>query len=83
MLVIKKVKHTSPWTYVIEDLDGKQIIGMFYEHKQKKFRIEKVISCMWNGKIMIIYSIVELISQIIYYHIKYESEFSNVELDFF
>ena len=32
---------------------------------------------------MIIYSIEELISQIIYYHIKYESEFSNVELDFF
>lgn len=44
--MIKKVKHTSPWTYVIEDLDGKQIIGMFYEHEQEKFRVEKVISCM-------------------------------------
>ena len=29
--VIKKVKNTVPWTYVINDLNGEQIIGTFYE----------------------------------------------------
>ena len=28
--VIKKVKNTVPWTYVIEDLNGKEIVGTFY-----------------------------------------------------
>ena len=28
--VIKKVKTTVPWTYVISDLDGDEIIGIFY-----------------------------------------------------
>ena len=37
-----------PWTYVINDLNGEEIVGTFYENKlqktnQKKFRIEKVI----------------------------------------
>ena len=37
-----------PWTYVINDLIGEEIIGMFYEKElqktnQKYFRIEKVI----------------------------------------
>ena len=48
VFVIKKVKNTVPWTYVINDLNGEEIIGTFYEkelHKtnQKKFRIEKVL----------------------------------------
>ena len=34
--VIKKVKNTVPWTYVISDLDGEQIIGRFYEKKNCK-----------------------------------------------
>ena len=29
--VIKKVKNTVPWTYVINDLNGDDIIGTFYE----------------------------------------------------
>ena len=29
--VIKKVKNTVPWTYVINDLNGEEIIGSFYE----------------------------------------------------
>ena len=29
--VIKKVKNTVPWTYVINDLNGEEIIGTFYE----------------------------------------------------
>ena len=46
--VIKKVKNTVPWTYVINDLNGEKIIGTFYEKElqstnQQKFRIGKVI----------------------------------------
>ena len=45
---IKKVKNTVPWTYVINDLNGEEIIGTFYEKElqktnQEEFRIEKVI----------------------------------------
>ena len=45
---IKKVKNTVPWTYVIEDLNCKEIVGTFNEkHLQKtnqtEFRVEKVI----------------------------------------
>ena len=37
-----------PWTYVINDISGEEIVGMFYENElqktnQKEFRIEKVI----------------------------------------
>ena len=46
--VIKKVKNTVPWTYVINDLNGEDIIGTFYEKElrktnQQEFRIAKVI----------------------------------------
>ena len=45
---IKKVKNTAPWTYVINDLNGEEITGTFYEKElqkanQEEFRIEKVI----------------------------------------
>ena len=48
VFVIKKVKSTAPWTYVINDLNGEEIVGMFYEKElqktnQKEFRVEKVI----------------------------------------
>ena len=44
----KKVKNTVLWTYVISDLNGKEIVGTFYEKKlqkanQTEFTIEKVI----------------------------------------
>ena len=47
IFVIKKVKKTVPWTYVINDLNGEAIIGKFCEKElqktnQQKFRIEKV-----------------------------------------
>ena len=37
-----------PWTYVIRDLNGEEIVARFYEKKlqktnQKEFRVEKVI----------------------------------------
>ena len=46
--VIKEIKSTAPWTYVINDLNGEEIIGTFYEKElqktnQQEFRIEKVI----------------------------------------
>ena len=31
IFVIKKSKNTVPWTYVINDLNGEEIIGKFYE----------------------------------------------------
>ena len=39
---------TVPWTYVVNDLNGDEIIGAFYEKElqktnQQEFRIEKVI----------------------------------------
>ena len=48
VFVIKKVKNTVPWTYVISDLKGEEIVETFYENEfqktnQKEFRIEKVI----------------------------------------
>ena len=48
VFVIKKVKNTIPCTYVINDLNGEEIIGTFYEKElqktnQEEFRIEKVI----------------------------------------
>ena len=48
VFVIKKVKNAVPWTYVINDLSGEEIIETFYEKElqktnQKEFRIEKVI----------------------------------------
>ena len=36
VFVIKKVKNTVPWTYVINDLNGEEIIGTFYEKKTTK-----------------------------------------------
>ena len=44
----KEVKNAVPWTYVINYINGKEIIGTFYEEElqktnQQKFRIEKVI----------------------------------------
>ena len=48
VFVIKKVKNTVPWTYVIKDLNDEEITGTFYEKElqktyQEEFRIEKVI----------------------------------------
>ena len=74
VFVIKQVKNTVPWTYVINDLNGEEITGTFYEKElqktnQEEFRIEKVIrqkgdKLMLNGKVMIIHLIVGLIKEI-------------------
>ena len=46
--VISKIKNTVLWTYLINDVNGGEIIGTFYEKElqntsQKEFRIEKVL----------------------------------------
>ena len=48
IFVISKIKNTVPGTYVINDLNGEEIIGTFYEKelqgtRQNEFRIEKII----------------------------------------
>ena len=48
VFVIKEVKNTVLWTYAINDLNGEEITGTFYEKELQKidkqeFRIEKVI----------------------------------------
>ena len=61
VFAIKKVKNTVPWTYVISDFKGKEIVVTIYEKElqktnQKEFRVEKVIKrkadklyVKWNG----------------------------------
>ena len=48
IFVVKKIKNTVPWMYVISDLNKEKIVGSFYEKElqktnQKEFRIEKGI----------------------------------------
>ena len=48
IFIIKKIKKTVPWTYVLNDLNGAEIIGTFYENElrktnKKEFRIENVL----------------------------------------
>ena len=64
VFIIKKVKNTVPWTYVINDLNGEEIIGIAKNKKKKELqktnqeecRIEKVnkrirdkIYVKWKG----------------------------------
>ena len=34
--VIKRIKNTVPWTYVISDINGEETVGTFYEKQLKK-----------------------------------------------
>ena len=36
VFVIKKVNNTVPWTFVINDLNGEEIISTFYEKELQK-----------------------------------------------
>ena len=47
VFVVSKIKNTVPWTHVINDLNGGEIIAKFYQKElqktnQQEFRIEKV-----------------------------------------
>ena len=53
IFIIKKIKNTVPWTYVISDLNGEEIVGSFYEKElqktnQREFIIQKVIKRKGN-----------------------------------
>ena len=48
IFVIREIKNTVPWTYLVRDFNSEKITGSFYEkelqkNNQKKFRIEKVL----------------------------------------
>ena len=48
IFIISKIKNTVPWTHVLNDLNGEEIIGTSYKKElqatnQQKFRVEKVI----------------------------------------
>ena len=48
MVIIENIKNAVPWTYVINDLNGEEVISTFYENElqkadQKEFRIEKAL----------------------------------------
>ena len=48
VFVVNKIKNTVPWTYVINDFNGEEINGSFYEKEllktnQEQFRIEKIL----------------------------------------
>ena len=50
---IKKVRNIVPWAYIINDLNGDEIIGTFYEKElqkinQQEFRTEKAIKRKGN-----------------------------------
>ena len=36
IFVIKEIKNTVPWTYVINDLNDEEIIGTFYDEELQK-----------------------------------------------
>ena len=42
VFVIKKVKNTVPWTYVINDVNGEEITGTFYEKELQKTNQEEL-----------------------------------------
>ena len=76
VFIVNEIKNTVPWTYTINDLNGEKVIGTFIKKnckrlikknlEQRKYLKEKVISCMLNGKGMIIHLIVGLIKKILY-----------------
>ena len=49
VLVVSKIQNTVPWAYLLNDLNGEEIKGSFFEKElqktdQKEFRIEKEIN---------------------------------------
>ena len=73
VFVIKKVKNTVPWRYVISELIREEINGTFHEKEfqktnQKEFEASKVInkkaiSYLLYGKAMVFLLVVGLIKK--------------------
>ena len=56
--MIKIVKNTVPWTYLIEDFNGENIVGTFYEKElrkqnQEEFRVKTVIKRKGNNNLFV------------------------------
>ena len=49
--IIKETKNTVPWTYVLNDLNGEEIIGTFYENELQKTKKKKgdKLYVKWKG----------------------------------
>ena len=47
--MIKKVKNTVTWTYVVSDLKGEEIIAIFYE-RQMQDQIKKSLELKKSNK---------------------------------
>ena len=53
VFVIKKVKNTVLWTYVVSDFNGEEIVGTFYKKEsqktnQKEYIVENLINRKGN-----------------------------------
>ena len=87
------MKNTVAWTYIISDLNGKDIIGSFYgkelqKTNQKEFRIEKVIkkkelNCMSDVKDLVILLISGLIKKTYYKSKQNKIGLNALKLDYF
>ena len=58
VFMIKKIKETVSWTYVISDLKGEKIVEAYYKKElqkatQKEFRAEKVIKRRKGNKLYV------------------------------
>ena len=78
--MIRKIKITRTWEYVIIDFNGEGTVRQFYERElqkknQNEFRIEKVY--ISNGKVMIIQLIVLFIKKIFLHKMSYFPESVN------
>ena len=53
ILHLKKIKNTVSWTYVLEEINGEENVGMFHENElkntnQTECTIQKVIKKLGN-----------------------------------
>ena len=53
VFVIKKVKSTVPWTYVVEDLNAEEIVVTFYKKELQEANHEEVNSRIDKNEIVI------------------------------
>ena len=42
VFIVNEIKNTIPWTYTINDLNGKNVIGTFYEKELQKTNKKKL-----------------------------------------
>ena len=74
IFVVKKIKNTVPWTYLISDLNGELLVVFMRKNckkptkknlELKKLLKEKEISCMSNGKDIATHLIAGLMKRIL------------------